>query len=44
LTTLYCTSALEGMDAAARAAHPHAGMTFAAEGVATGQAEHRVFP
>jgi sugar lactone lactonase YvrE len=44
LTTLFCTSALQGMDAAARAAHPHAGMTFAAEGIAQGQAEHRVFP
>ena len=44
LTTLYCTSALQGMEAAARAAHPHAGMTFAAAGIAPGQAEHRVFP
>jgi sugar lactone lactonase YvrE len=42
LTTLYCTTALEGMDAAARASHPHAGKTFAAPGVAKGQAEHRV--
>lgn len=42
LGTLFCTSALEGMDAAARAAHPHAGMTFAARGVARGRAEHRV--
>lgn len=44
LTTLYCTTALEGMDAAARAAHPNAGMTFAAEGVAKGRAEARVMP
>lgn len=42
--TLYCTSALQGMDAAARAAHSHAGKTFAAAGVAKGQAEHRVIP
>mgnify|MGYP001764872462 CR=1 FL=1 len=41
-TTLYCTSALQGMDAAARAAHPRAGMTFMAEGIATGQQEHQV--
>jgi sugar lactone lactonase YvrE len=40
--TLYCTTALQGMDAAARAAHPHAGMTFAAAGVAAGQPEHQV--
>jgi sugar lactone lactonase YvrE len=44
LTTLFCTTALQGMDEAARAAHPHAGMTFAAEGIASGQAEHRVQP
>lgn len=42
--TLYCTTALQDMDAAARAAHPHAGMTFAAPGVARGQAEHQVMP
>lgn len=40
--TLYCTTALQGMDAAARAAHPYAGMTFAAKGVALGQTEHQV--
>ena len=40
--TLYCTSALQGMEAAARAAHPMSGMTFAAPGVATGQPEHQV--
>ncbi len=42
LTTLFCTTALQGMDDAARAAFPQAGMTFAAAGVARGQAEHRV--
>lgn len=42
LTTLHCTSALQGMDNAARAAHPHAGMVFAQLGVAKGQAEHQV--
>jgi sugar lactone lactonase YvrE len=41
-TTLYCTTALQGMDAAARAAHACAGMTFAAPGVAQGQPEHMV--
>lgn len=40
--TLYCTTARQGMDAAAKAAHPRAGMTFMAKGVAPGQAEHRV--
>ncbi|WP_345739684.1 SMP-30/gluconolactonase/LRE family protein [Phaeobacter italicus] len=42
LTTLFCTTAQEGMDDAARAASPQAGMTFAAAGIARGQAEHRV--
>ncbi len=42
LDVLYCTSALEGMSARGRADCPRAGMTFAANGVATGQAEHRV--
>lgn len=42
LTTLYCTSALEGMDERARAAYPDAGKTFAATGVAEGQSEHMV--
>ena len=42
LDVLYCTSALEGMPAEARAQYPCAGMTFAAPGIATGQAEHRV--
>lgn len=41
LTTLFCTTALQDMTATARAAHPDAGKTFAAEGVARGQAEHR---
>lgn len=40
--TLYCTTALQGMDAAARAAHPHAGMTMMAKAVALGQNEHQV--
>ena len=44
LTTLYCTSALQGMDAAARTTHPHAGKTFAALDIAPGQSEHRVIP
>lgn len=44
LTTLFCTSALEGMDHAARVAHPNAGKTFAVQGVAKGQAEHRIIP
>lgn len=42
LTTLFCTSAQQGMDAAARAACPKAGMVFAAQNVAKGQAEHQV--
>ncbi|QYK41695.1 MAG: SMP-30/gluconolactonase/LRE family protein [Paracoccaceae bacterium] len=41
-TTLYCTTALQGMSAAARAAHPDAGATFAATNVARGLPEHRV--
>ncbi|MFN7222579.1 MAG: SMP-30/gluconolactonase/LRE family protein [Paracoccaceae bacterium] len=40
--TLYCTTALQGMDAKARAAFPKAGMTFAVQGVALGQKEHQV--
>ena len=40
--TLYCTTALQGMDTAARAAFPHAGKTFMAKGVAKGQTEHQV--
>lgn len=42
LTTLYCTTAQEGLDAAARAAHPLSGKVFAAPGIAKGQTEHRV--
>lgn len=42
LTTLYCTTAQQHMDAAARAAHPKSGMVFAALGAGQGQAEHRV--
>ncbi|MGL6210778.1 MAG: SMP-30/gluconolactonase/LRE family protein [Paracoccaceae bacterium] len=42
MTTLYCTTARQGMDAAARAAHPNAGMTFAVTGVAPGLPEHQV--
>jgi sugar lactone lactonase YvrE len=41
-TTLYCTTALQGMTETARAAHPDAGCTFAATNVAQGQREHRV--
>ncbi|HMO06536.1 MAG TPA: SMP-30/gluconolactonase/LRE family protein [Paracoccaceae bacterium] len=41
-TTLYCTTATQGMGAEARARHPAAGMTFAAANVARGQAEHMV--
>lgn len=40
--TLFCTTALQGMDDAARARHPQAGMTFFAPGVALGQKEHQV--
>jgi sugar lactone lactonase YvrE len=39
LTTLYCTTALEHMDPAARAARPQAGKTFAAAGVGLGKYE-----
>ncbi|MDZ7904542.1 MAG: SMP-30/gluconolactonase/LRE family protein [Cypionkella sp.] len=42
LTTLYCTTAQQHMDAATRAAHPHSGKVFAAVGAGKGQAEHRV--
>jgi sugar lactone lactonase YvrE len=41
-TTLYCTTATQGMADEARARHPHAGMTFAAAHVAQGQTEHMV--
>jgi len=42
LSTLFVTSALQGLDAAARLAEPQGGMTFAIPGVAKGQSEHRV--
>ena len=41
-TTLYCTTALHHMTAAARAASPDAGCTFAATNVTKGQSEHKV--
>ncbi len=40
--TLYCTTALQGMDTAQRAAHPQAGKTFMAPAIAQGQSEHQV--
>ncbi len=40
--TLFCTTALQGMDEAARKAQPQAGMTFFAPSVALGQKEHQV--
>jgi sugar lactone lactonase YvrE len=42
LKTLFCTSALQGMDAAARAKYSNAGKTFTAREVGRGQAENRV--
>jgi sugar lactone lactonase YvrE len=42
LRTLFCTTAREGMDAAALARHPLSGQTFASEGHGPGQPEHRV--
>lgn len=42
LTTLYCTSARQGLDDAALAAHPSSGMTFFQRNVAEGQPEHQV--
>ena len=42
LSTLYCTSAMQGISAPIREQHPENGMTFAAEGVAKGRAEPRV--
>lgn len=41
-TTLYCTTATQGMSAAAMAAHPAAGKTFAAPDVAQAKPEHMV--
>lgn len=42
LSTLFCTTALQHMSAADRSAHPHAGMTFAATGIARGVPEPMV--
>jgi sugar lactone lactonase YvrE len=42
LTTLFCTSAQEGLDVAALAASPHSGKVFAAPGIARGQPERRI--
>ncbi|MDJ1006402.1 MAG: SMP-30/gluconolactonase/LRE family protein [Paracoccaceae bacterium] len=42
LTTLYCTSAMEGIAAPIREEVPENGMTFAARGVAKGRAEPKV--
>lgn len=42
MTTLFCTTALQGMDDTAREKHRRAGMTFLARRVSRGQAEHRV--
>jgi len=42
LTTLFCTTALQDMDAQTRAQFPDAGKVFALPDVAKGQAEHQV--
>ena len=42
LATLFCTTALQGMDATARATYPQAGMTFSTPTTAIGQPENRV--
>ncbi|MFV0358359.1 SMP-30/gluconolactonase/LRE family protein [Tropicimonas sp.] len=42
LTTLFCTTASEGLSDAELAAAPQSGMTFAVDGAGTGRAEHRV--
>ncbi|WP_170763585.1 SMP-30/gluconolactonase/LRE family protein [Ruegeria lacuscaerulensis] len=42
LTTLFCTTAREGLDDETIKAHPVNGMTFAATGIGKGQTEHRV--
>ena len=42
LTTLFCTTARQGLSRLVLLAEPHNGQTFAAPGVAQGQAEHRV--
>lgn len=42
LTTLFCTSARQGLTASGRVAAPLSGMTFTATNVARGQQEHQV--
>ncbi|WP_420583531.1 SMP-30/gluconolactonase/LRE family protein [Ruegeria sp.] len=42
LTTLFCTSARQGLSAETLSAQPSNGMTFAAPAAGKGQAEHRV--
>jgi sugar lactone lactonase YvrE len=42
MTTLFCTTALQDMDAAARTMHRDAGKVFAIPGIANGQREHMV--
>ena len=42
MTTLYCTTALEGVNDAAKATYPPAGMTFSVADVALGLAEPKV--
>lgn len=42
MSTLFCTSARQGLPDEALAAEPRNGMTFMARGIARGQAEHRV--
>src|SRR5690554_1000353 len=42
LSTLYCTTAREGLDADALKNSPDSGMVFFASGISRGQAEHRV--
>lgn len=42
LSTLYCTTAREGLDAAGLAAHPLSGQLFSVTGFGPGQREHRV--
>ncbi|WP_404404652.1 SMP-30/gluconolactonase/LRE family protein [Pelagibacterium halotolerans] len=42
LAAMFCTTAKEGLDAAALERHPQSGMTFVVETHAKGQAEHQV--
>lgn len=42
LSTLFCTTAAQGLDAAERAAHPGSGMTFSTPTDGRGQREHRI--